>query len=369
LPSNTVDKARCRGAAASGPVDFTHDSLPGRVVFGAGVSQQQLLHELDRLGSHSVLVIASSARPEMAQRLVAVLAERSAGVVALPAATSRSASAQFVAETAARLGSDALLVAGGGAAISVAKGAAVRRGVPLVALPTTYAGVELSPLFPPLTGTPGEPGSSAHALPEVVIYDPKLTFSLPAELTASSALSALANGVEALCCTNASPVSSLIAEEGIRQIAEGARDAVLHPDGLLGRSITQFGAYLTGAAAAVSDPGLLQTVGEALTQVSGVGYADARAVLVPHYVAAQLKTRPLVVAAIAAALGCDDAVEGLHELATDLGSPRSLVELGVTEDQLAQVIEVCVAWACGRTRRRAEKILPGLLGAALHEPN
>ena len=248
-----------------------------------------------------------------------MLAERNLGVLDLGHGPSGPDLIAAVVDRVRTVGSG-LLVIGGGSAICRAKAAAVAAQVPLVAIPTTYSGAELSPSYESNDGAPR--CYSPQALPSAVIYDPQLTFTLTPELTGSSAMSALANGVEALCCTNGSPVSALIAEEGIRHIAEGTRDSVLHPDGLVGRSLTQFGAYLTGASAAITNPGLLQTVSEAVVDISSVSYADARAVIVPHYLAAQRNARPLVLAAIAAALNRDDAVAGLHEFAEDVGAPR-----------------------------------------------
>jgi maleylacetate reductase len=352
---------RRRPTSAPPPPDFVHDNLPGRVVFGAGATEEHVLPELDRLQVRSVLTIASHSQLGAAKRIAAMLAERNVGVLDLGHGPSGPDLTTAVVD-GARTAGLGLLVIGGGSAICRAKTAAVAAQVPLVAIPTTYSGAELSPSFDSNDGAPRS--YSPQALPSAVIYDPELTFTLTPELTGSSAMSALANGVEALCCTHGSPVSALIAEEGIRHIAEGTRDSVLHPNGLVGRSLTQFGAYLTGASAAVTIPGLLQTVSEAVVDVSGMSYADARTVIVPHYLAAQRNARPLVLAAIAAALGRDDAVDGLHEFAEDVGAPRALADLGMTGYQIGAVIERCR----GRTHNRippvAEKALPDILRGA-----
>jgi alcohol dehydrogenase class IV len=339
-----------------------HDNLPGRVVFGAGAAEEHVLPELDRLQVRSVPTIASHSQIGRAERIAAVLSERNLGVLDLGHGPSGPNLTAAIVDRVRTVGSG-LLVMGGGSAICRAKAAAVAAQVPLVALPTTYSGAELSPSYESDDGAPRS--YSPHALPGAVIYDPQLTFTLTPELTGSSAMSALANGVEALCCTNGSPVSALIAEEGIRHIAEGTRDSVLHPDGLVGRSLTQFGAYLTGASAAVTNPGLLQTVSEAVVDVGGASYADARAVIVPHYLAAQRNARPLVLAAIAAALNRDDAVAGLHEFAEDVGAPRCLADVGVTAEQIGAVIEHCRKRTRNRIHTVVEKALPDILHGAL----
>ena len=249
------------------PADFVHDSLPGRVVFGAGASEQCLLPELDRLRLRSVLTVASRSQVGVAAGIEARLGPRCGGRVSLTDRSTRSELVAATVQAARTANADGLLVVGGGTAIGVAKSAAARAGLSIIALPTTYSGAELSPTYQADGDTRR---SSPDALPGAIIYDPRLTFSLSDRLTSSSAMSALANGVEALCCLQSSPVSALIAQEGIRHIAEGARDSVLHRDGLVGRSITQFGGYLTGAAAAVTRPGVLQTVCEELARVASV---------------------------------------------------------------------------------------------------
>ena len=51
--------------------------------------------------------------------------------------------------------------------------------------------------------------------PEVVIYDVDLTMTLPASLSASSGMNAIAHSVEALYAQDANPIVSLMAREGI----------------------------------------------------------------------------------------------------------------------------------------------------------
>jgi maleylacetate reductase len=345
---------------------FVHDNLPGRVVFGAGATEEHLLPELDRLQVRSVLTITSHSQIGRAERIAAALAKRNMGVLDLGHGPSRPDLTAAVAKDVCGTPGSGLLVIGGGSAICRAKTAAVGAQVPLVAIPTTYSGAELSPSYESNDGA--RRSYSPQALPSAVIYDPQLTFTLTPELAGSSAMSALANGVEALCCTSGSPVSALIAEKGIRHIAEGTRDSALHPDSLLGRSLTQFGAYLTGASAAVTTPGLPQTLSEAMVAVCGVSYADARAVIVTHYLAAQRNARPLALAAIAAALGRNDAVDGLHEFAEDVGAPRCLADVGMTAKQIGAVIEHCRKRTRNHVHAVVDKALSDILHAALVRP-
>ena len=193
MSRSAARQARRRPTSAPPPPDFVHDNLPGRVVFGAGASEDHILPELDRLQVGSVLTIASHSQLGTAKRIAAVLAERNLGVLDLGHAPSEPDLTAAVVDDARTAGLG-LLVIGGGSAICRAKTAAVAAQVPLVAIPTTYSGAELSPSY----GTTDGAGRccSPRALPSAVIYDPLLTFTLTPELTGASAMSELANGVE-----------------------------------------------------------------------------------------------------------------------------------------------------------------------------
>jgi maleylacetate reductase len=184
------------------------------------------------------------------------------------------------------------------------------------------------------TGKTGHAACSSAAASRVVIYDPALTVGLPDHVTARSAMRALAYGAEVLCTPDASPVAAMMAAEGIRQIADGTPDAILHPHGLVGRSRTQYGGYLTAASLAVTPPGPYRKLSEAVERACGLRHAYVRPVVLPHLLAATGPLRPLPLARVADALGCNDAVQGIADLAREVGAPQSLRELGMGHDAL-----------------------------------
>ncbi|MFH9008188.1 iron-containing alcohol dehydrogenase [Streptomyces afghaniensis] len=320
---------------------FTHDVHAVRVVFAVDAHRTSVQPELDRLGAKAVLVMASASQKAVAGALTAAMP----GGRAQPLAFSRSRSVvgqlSRAYEVAAREEADCLVAIGSGAVIHAARQAALRAELPLVALPTSYAGAEfVSPSgTPPLS--PGRSGPAADMSPasRVVIYDPALTVGLPDHVTARSAMRALAYGVDVLCTPDASPVAAMMAEEGIRQIADGMPDAILHPHGLVGRSRTQYGGYLTASSLAVTPPGPHRALCEAVERVCGLRHADVRPVLLPHLLAATSVKRPLALARVAEALGCNDAVQGIAELAHEVGAARSLRELGMGLDGLDAALE------------------------------
>ena len=330
----SVRKRPMTTAAMSGIVgDFIHDRLPGRIVFGAGASGTQLASELERLNVATALALASPSQVDVADELVQQSPRGSAGVVVLDSDGIASMAVSRAAECFAQGRADCLLAVGGGSVMRAAKETAAAAAVPLVAVPTTYSGAELRLGCDVPMQTDATAGS-ARLLPRVVVYDPQLTFSLPDQVTGASAMTALANGIEALCAPGANPVSTLLAEEGLRKIADGSPDAVLHPHGLVGRSKTQYGGYLTGAAFATTLPGMHHKLCRTLADVGSLRRTDVHAVMLPHSLAVKRVSQPHNLARIAAALGRNDAAQGVRELACDVGAPMSLKELGMDVAEL-----------------------------------
>ncbi|AKJ08519.1 hypothetical protein ABB07_00145 [Streptomyces incarnatus] len=318
---------------------FTHDVHAVRVVFAVDAHRTSLLPELERLGAKAVLVLASASQKAVAGALTAAMPDGRAQPLAFKRSRSAAGQISRAYEVAVREQADCLVAVGSGAVIHAARQAALRAEVPLVALPTSYAGAEF--VAPPETppGSTGPAAYSSAAASRVVIYDPALTVGLPDHVTARSAMRALAHGVDVLCTPDASPVAAMMAEEGIRQIADGMPDAILHPHGLVGRSRTQYGGYLTAASFAVTAPGSHRTLGEAVERACGLRHADVRPVVLPHLLAATGVKRPLALARVAEALGCNDAVQGIADLAHEVGAPQSLRELGMELDGLDAALE------------------------------
>ena len=110
---------------------------------------------------------------------------------------------------------------GGGSATGLAKAVARDSGLPILAVPTTYAGSEMTPIWGQSDQGEKITGRDPRVLPRVVVYDPLLTISMPPELTAASGMNALAHAVESLYAPDSTPESSMVAEEAIRALAHG----------------------------------------------------------------------------------------------------------------------------------------------------
>jgi len=196
--------------------DFVHQPTRTRVVFAPG-SRRRLSAEVERLDLHRVILIGGAnllqqVGDEFAEDLGTVLAGRIVDAAQhVPAATAAMAVA-----TASRVGADGIVTLGGGSVIGLAKAVALETGLPILAVPTTYAGSEMTDIWGRTENATKITGRDPRVRPRVVLYDVELTLDMPASLTGISGLNALAHCVEAAYDLAASPITRLLAVEGAR---------------------------------------------------------------------------------------------------------------------------------------------------------
>ena len=320
---------------------FARDTLPGRVVFGAGAARTALAGEVARLGVSRLLLIPSGSELSAARELTAPLADRIAGTFTgvrphVPVEVADAARKQ-----AAAVGADAVLSLGGGSATGTAKAVALTTGLPVIAVPTTYAGSEVTPVWGLTEGDRKTTGVDARVLPRLVIYDPELTASLPGPVSAASGLNAMAHAVEAFWAPGRNPVSSLTAAEAIRVLA-AALPAVLRDGADTGaRGDLLYGAYLAGSTFAVTGSGLHHKICHILGGRYDLPHAQTHAIMLPYVLAFNAPGAPDAARQIGRALArgeqeSNDPAAALQRLAGQLGLPRGLREIGLREEQIAE---------------------------------
>ena len=207
---------------------FVYTQLPGRVVFGAG-ALDELPREIERLGARRALVLSTPEQRAQAEDVARRLGARCAGVfpravMHVPIEVAREARAE-----AQRLDADCAVAIGGGSTTGLGKAIALESALPILAIPTTYAGSEMTPIYGITEGGAKKTGRDARVLPKTVIYDPTLTLGLPVGLSVTSGMNAIAHAVEGLYAQDANPIMSMMAEEGIRSLAHGLEYVVKNP--------------------------------------------------------------------------------------------------------------------------------------------
>ncbi|HEV3399449.1 MAG TPA: iron-containing alcohol dehydrogenase, partial [Actinomycetes bacterium] len=258
----------------------TYEALPGRVVFGVG-ALDRLAEELARLGAERALLVASK---RVADDLAERLSDRRAATFGEIVQHVPVEVAERARQLAREVDADSLVAVGGGSAVGMAKAVALDLGIPIVAVPTTYAGSELTTIYGLSQDGRKRTGRDPRVLPEVVLYDPALTVPLPPQVTGASGMNGLAHGVEAFYGLGANPVSEALAEAGIRALADGLPSAVERPDDLEGRTGTLRGAWLAGAALAVAGTGIHHQICHVLGGAFGLDHGGMNAVLLRHTV-------------------------------------------------------------------------------------
>ncbi|MEU9152906.1 maleylacetate reductase [Streptomyces sp. NPDC048417] len=322
---------------------FVHDTLPQRVRFASGAAEEGLAAEVAALGARRVMVIAGAAERELADRVTAglpVVRRHDDVVMHVPVEVALRARA-----AAAEGDVDALVSVGGGSTTGLAKAVALTTGLPIVAVPTTYAGSEATAVWGLTEDSVKTTGTDAKVLPRAVVYDASLTLSLPVGLSVASGLNALAHCVDSLWAPRTDPINQALAAEGVRALRAGLPLVVKDPQALDGREQALYGAYLAAVAFASAGSGLHHKICHVLGGMFNLPHAQTHAVVLPHVLAFNAPFAPDAERRLAAAFGSLTAVEGLAGLRDRLGAPRSLRDLGMPRDGVAAVAEAVVAAA------------------------
>jgi maleylacetate reductase len=272
-------------------VNFVYDVPASRVVFGVG-RIRQVPDEVELLGAERVLLIAGGREKKYADELAVALGSRLVDrigevVMHVPAALAAAAHEQTEQSRA-----DLLVCLGGGSAIGLAKAVALRTRLPILAVPTTYAGSEMTPIWGVTDGGRKTTGRDRTVLPATVVYDPALTTSLPADISAASGMNALAHLVEGLYAPDASPVTAVLAEEGIRALADALPRVVVAPGDLDARACALYGAWLAGWVLGTAGMGLHHKICHVLGGAYNLPHAGTHSAVLPFVTAYNAPAAP-----------------------------------------------------------------------------
>ncbi|KVV27967.1 maleylacetate reductase [Burkholderia cepacia] len=323
-------------------MNFIYHARPARVIFGAG-SLDHLEREVLELGAQRALVLCTPEQRDLAQYIVERLGARAAGLydratMHVPIEIARDAQA-----FARSCGADCAIAIGGGSTIGLGKAIALESSLPILAIPTTYAGSEMTPIYGLTEGGIKRTGSDARVLPKTVIYDPALTVTLPVELSVTSGLNAIAHAAEGLYANNANPVMSLVAEEGIRALARGLPGVSRDTADLGARGDALYGAWLCGMVLGNVGMALHHKLCHTLGGSFNLPHAPTHTVVLPHALAYNAAHAPDAMQRIARAIGTNDAARGLYALALDNGAPVSLKAIGMQEADLDRAADLAAA--------------------------
>jgi maleylacetate reductase len=318
---------------------FTFPGLSNRVIFGSG-SIAQAAAEIDRFGDGRRALILSTARQEpKAQALAQTLGPRAAGVFAgaamhTPVEVTENALAAFH-----RHGADTIVSLGGGSTIGLGKAIALRTDADQVAIPTTYAGSELTDIVGETADGQKTTRRDPRIRPETVIYDPDLTLDLPMSVTVPSALNALAHVVESLYAPDRNPISDMLCRGALAPLHDGLPALVRNPRDAEARAQVLYAAWLCSGAFGGVSLALHHKLCHVLGGSFGMPHAETHAILLPHTAGFNAVAAPDLLTPVAEVFG-DPISAGLWEFSRTINAPMALRDIGFDRADIARAADI-----------------------------
>jgi len=321
--------------------NFVYTAQPARVVFGAG-SLSQLAKEIDALGAKKALVLSTPEQRGSAEMVAGMLGARAVGVfdravMHVPIETAREAR-----ELARQLGADCAVAVGGGSTTGLGKAIALDSGLPILAIPTTYAGSEMTPIYGITEAGLKKTGRDLRVLPRTVIYDPALTLSLPVGLSVTSGINAIAHAAEGLYAVDRNPIMDLMAEEGIAALGRALPAVVRNAHNIEARADALYGAWLCGTVLGHVGMALHHKLCHTLGGSFNLPHAETHTIVLPHALAYNSKDAPQAMARIQRALGGASAAQAVYDLAKDNGAPVALKDIGMQAADLDRACDIAL---------------------------
>jgi alcohol dehydrogenase class IV len=313
--------------------DFVYNQPAVRVRFGSG-ALEQLPFEMERIGARRAIVLTTPGQRKYAELAVQGLGSMAAAtfteaVMHVPMETVRAAGA-----LAKRRDVDCYVAIGGGSTIGLAKAMALESGLPIVAVPTTYAGSEMTSIYGITDAGVKRIGRDIKALPKAVLYDPSLTLTLPPKVSGPSGLNALAHCIEGLYAEHINPIITLLAAEGIRSLVRSLPTVIREPADSEARSESLYGAWLAGCVLGAVGMGVHHKLCRVLGGTFNVPHAESHAVILPHAVAFNRDAAPEAMRIVSDILGATDPAQGIYDFAKGIGAPLALKDIGMPADGL-----------------------------------
>lgn len=360
--------------------EFHYSSYAQEIIFGAG-SLAQLEDAVERFQMRRLMLCTSSSLRQrgwvkfieqaLGSRLVAIYEHVQPHVPDFQV----TEALDIASENAV----DALISMGGGSPIGLAKALSValeekRSGrparatnpmdqplIPVVAIPTTYAGSEMTPTFGITYHTDGVTHKTtltdSKITPKLVIYDPVLTLDLPPDITASTGINALAHCIEALYSITRNPLSTCEALSGIRAIYSALPRCYIDGNDLEARTEMLAGAFLAGSALSHVSMALHHGLCHVLGGTKGVPHGFANSIILPHAMRFNIDVTAHQIARAAEVMEveskkaaaysndevvAEEVVERIYTLIAQMNLPQHLRSVDVSEADIPKLAQLAL---------------------------
>ncbi|MBL4597907.1 MAG: maleylacetate reductase [Rhizobiaceae bacterium] len=332
-----------------------------RVRFEPG-ARHCIKDELEVLGCSRALVLTTPQQEAQGTEIADALGNKACGLFANATMHTPVEVTAEAMKVATDTGADVVVAIGGGSTIGLAKAIAYRTDLPQIVVPTTYAGSEATSVLGQMENGTKQTLKSPRVQPEVVIYDPELVMTLPANMTVTSGLNAMAHAIEALYSQDANPLSNELALAGIRSFVNGLPDVVKDLRDIQARTDTLFGSWLCGSVMAQVGMALHHKLCHTIGGSLNLPHSKVHAIILPHATAYNEVAAAESLAPIAKLLNSNSAAGGLYDFAKSLDAPRALKDFGVSKIDLDKVADLAVMnpyWNPCSIEREAVRALLG----------
>lgn len=319
-----------------------HESVSSRVLVGPG-ALALVPAEVDRLRGARVLVVSTRSARAAADTVAGALGNRVALRFDRPVVHTPVSVTHELMQDLGPHGIDVVVAIGGGSAVGLSKAVSARTGALQLVVPTTYAGSEVTPVLGETEHGQKTTRRDVALVPGTVIYDPELTISLPAGLTLTSSLNAVAHAVEALWAPDATPVSDALATEAVGLVLDGLPHVLVDLRDVGARGRLQSGAWLAGLCLAQTRMGLHHQLAHVLGGAFDLPHAELHALLLAPVMRFNLPHAQRAFDRLARVLGDDDPAAVIEAMACRHDGPVTLRDLGVPRDGLDAVVDRVVA--------------------------
>lgn len=342
---------------------FVYTALPARVVFRPGC-RASIAEEVERLGCKRASVISTPGLAHLAEEIAGFLGDRTAGILAeavmhAPVDVSNKAAGHLK-----ELGADCMVAVGGGSTIGLAKALALRIGLPQIALPTTYAGSEMTSVVGQTEDGVKTTVKNDVMLPKTVLYDVELTLGLPKQVSATSGMNAIAHAIEALYAMERNPITRMQCLAAIETLSTALPMIMGDPKNIEARSKALYGACLSGMVLGIAGMGLHHKLCHALGGSFNLPHAETHTVVLPHATSLNAPAVEGKLDDVARILGTDDPGQGLWDLAEKIEAPLSLAAIGMPKNGLERAADIATENPYWNPRVFSRGDILGLLKAA-----
>lgn len=318
---------------------FVATTAPVRVRFGAGV-RLDIATEVAALGCHRALILTTPQQSETAQEFADLCGAQAVGIFTKATMHTPVAISEEAAAYAQKIGADCLVAIGGGSTTGLGKAIAYRTDLPQIVVPTTYAGSEATPILGQTEAGRKTTLTSPKVQPEVILYDAELVRTLPVGMTVTSALNAMAHAVEGLYAQNRSPISTLMALEGLRAFRDGLPKVVARPDDLTARGETLYGAWLCGTVLGQVGMALHHKLCHTLGGSFDLPHAETHAIVLAHAIGYNAAAVPDLLAPISEIFGGHNPGMAIYNFAAAMKAPQALRDIGMKEADLDRAADL-----------------------------